>query len=438
MNKIAINILIGILLCLWGCFADLLIFGSLLAFFSLLSIFVKNRWSFSKKDISRIFDVSVLFFISFLIYFLNDDIYTARTNILLFLPIAAYPLLILQLFSAKDKIDLAEGFILSRKFEASLKVDFKIIYFFVLIIATANTEIKPIMFMLLFFTLFILFLFFKRSYFYSKLHFIPAALLITATAFFSSRLYRGSVNELRNIMEDIFLDYFNRFQDPYRTKTSIGEIFGQKNSGKIIVRLKADKKLNGLYLKSNSFNIFKNNEWFNVSRKLYNLKLDNNTYIPGSSGVLTDSFNINIETYNGKALLFYPYRTKKVILSNKGKLDKNGAGVLKFSGEDDYIDYLAFTSDKYINFDDSIRKNDKFISTDYAAEMQKFIKDTGIKVYKDTDSTIISLLTYFKNNYYYSLKGKAEKNNSLSTVGIFYIMKKKDIVSIMQQVWFSS
>jgi hypothetical protein len=146
-------LLLGAGLIFWGWLTGMWLFAIPMAVIIEGSRFISWRWDFSKADVRRIANLSliILIFISIFLLIQNPNFYFIYT-LFPWLPVVSFPLLAVQTYSLDEKIDvtITTLFLLFNEEESNknkrVMIDISYLYLAICILAASNTNVRDIYF----------------------------------------------------------------------------------------------------------------------------------------------------------------------------------------------------------------------------------------------------------------------------------------------------
>jgi hypothetical protein len=112
---------LGATIMFWGWLAGQLVLATIMALVVEGSHFIKLRWDLSTSDFNRISNFCSIVLIGLVVYlFASNKSFKTIIIILKWLPVALFPLLISQLYSTSDRIDISTLFL--HKYQSNLSL----------------------------------------------------------------------------------------------------------------------------------------------------------------------------------------------------------------------------------------------------------------------------------------------------------------------------
>ncbi len=111
-------LMLGASLMFWGWHTGLLALAMVMALVLEASRLIRLRWDLSPSDFNRISDLCTVLFLGMVIYlFVSERSTPAILGILQWLPLTFFPLLVSQVYSTHERINISAFFLTFRKEE---------------------------------------------------------------------------------------------------------------------------------------------------------------------------------------------------------------------------------------------------------------------------------------------------------------------------------
>ncbi len=335
--KLATGILAAAVL-LWGLHNGLLVIALPLAVLIELPRWVPWRWQLSDKDFQRLADASTLGLVLLAVYQFDTRGASGIYGILLWLPVALFPLTVTQLYSTRERIDYTALFWSVRAAAARGKIpdpggaDIRLSYVVVCLVAASGGGAHPRLLLPTAAALTAWVLWSNRPRHYRSVSWMA----MTAAGLAMGFLLQAATLQARRFIEPLAMAYLeDRIAargDPYRAYTAIGHIGELKLSDRIVLRVKPGP--NGekpALLHQATYQTFARNMW--VSRRSAFDELKSSA--EGSAWHIAEErehmSSVSIAAYlpYGKGLLAVPAGTRLVDNLPVDGVYRNRLGALK-------------------------------------------------------------------------------------------------------------
>lgn len=256
-------LLIPLSLVFWGWRSDAAGVAGVLLALVFLSKHSPWRWSLGRSQYHRIGDLTTLLFLGITVYFAGSSTLVHPVYALLrWLPALFAPLLLAQIYGTDGKLPLSALFYSLRRREHPGTLDFRLPYALICVVAAGNRPSPDGAYLggaalLILWTLWC-----NRP----RIQAVPVWLLGFAVA--AGLGYQGQLGlaRLQLLLEEWALSWIGDMDmntDPYRTRTSIGDLGRLKLSGRIVLRVESDVHLIApLLLKETSYDRYQGRQWF--------------------------------------------------------------------------------------------------------------------------------------------------------------------------------
>ena len=347
--KLATGVLAAALL-LWGWHNELLLIALPLAVIIELPRWVPWRWQLDHKDFQRLADVTTVGFVLLAVYQFDDRGASGIYGILLWLPVALFPLTATQLYSTRERIDYTALFWSVRAAVARGKVsdpggvDIRLTYVVVCLVSASGGGAHPRLLLPSAAALAVWVLWSNRPRRYRASSWVAIAVLSLAVCF----LLQAATLQARRIIEPLAMAYLeDRIAargDPYRAYTAIGHIGKLKLSDRILLRVTPDASgRKPTLLHDASYQTFARNMW--VSRRSTFDELRSSA--EGTAWHIAEEpehmSSVSIAAYlpHGKGLLAVPAGTYRVDSLPVDGVYRNRLGALKVLRGPEVVNFRA-------------------------------------------------------------------------------------------------
>lgn len=347
--KLASGVLAAALL-VWGWHNALLLVALPLAVLLELPRWIPWRWALSAKDFQRLADVSTVGFLLLAVYQFDAQGASGIYGILLWLPVALFPLTVTQLYSTRERIDYTALFWSVRAAVARGKVsdpggvDIRLTYVVACLVSASGGEANPKLILPSVAALVVWMLWGNRPRRYRATTWVATA----AAGLALCLLLQAAALQARRLIEPFAMAYLqDRIAargDPYRAYTAIGQIGKLKLSDRIVLRVKPDKSgRKPELLHQATYQTFARNMW--VSRRSDFNELRSSA--EGTAWHIAEEpehlSSVSIATYlpNGKGLLVVPAGTRRVDNLPVDGVYRNRLGALKVLRGPEVVNFRA-------------------------------------------------------------------------------------------------
>ena len=405
-------LLTGICLLIWGWQHEALWIAIPLALLAEISPLIKTRFDITRKELNIIFDMSAIFFAGLLVYGIVSESGSQAIFLLIFwLPIVLFPMVLVQHYSSQwQQIPLTAISLKARKANKLDKsVDISFLYIAATLISASSSQTTPIFFYIALSSVFFISIWRLRGRYFPAWSFIICFSLaasggyIIDTGIVSTQLY------LEEHLGRLFLNWFNKSDDPFSRDTRLGSIGSSKGSGRIIYRLETENNSPPPKLiRDGSFDILLGNNW-SASEIVFSRARTNNmtdwslitTARTYSNHKLATS-TVKISSYfDDNAIIAAPIGTQLISNIPAKKLEFTKLGTIKASEIPEMLVYsVEYSNGGEYNFPP--KSHDLHIPDHYS----KYLVTIATTLQLDTippKEQLTKLHRYFLNNYSYTL-----------------------------------
>jgi len=413
--------LIGASLLFWGWQTENLILASGIAIILEGSRIFKSRWEFSPEDFNRVADLCTVVFLGIVIYFIFKK--NNRQIILIvlqWLPLILLPIVLLQVYSTSDKVDIGAFFLTMRKkkgYRTSILVDILYPYFAISIFSASIANSRDAGFYAGVFILCAWGLWLIRSKKFSLATWI-SLLLIAGSAGYIGHI---GLHNLQLVIEKKSMEWFiglmEKDADPSKSTTAMGEIGKLKLSSRILFRVKPEYEYKGpILLREASYNIYGSSTWF-ATRSYFDPVLpdkDGRSWGLGPDLDLYKKITVNLYLTAGKGMLKLPNGSFKILNLPVLQVEKNRLGSVRVDGGPALINYQVCFNQNRSN-DSPPNKKDLTVPSKEMPALVQVIDELEPDA-KSSREFLDGIDSFFKESFRYSLyqKGEREKRGSIS------------------------
>ena len=341
-------LILGAALMFWGWLTGLWILAAVMALVFEASRLVRLRWDLAPKDFGRISDGCTTLFIVLSIYILmSQRSATFIVAVIQWLPVVLFPLLVAQVYSSADRIDIRNLFLLRRKApndkkQKSTLINLTYPYFAVCIVSAGAANVRDPSFFIGAFLLTALALWAVRSKRFSALAWI-CVLVIGGCSGFVGHI---GLHGLQLVLEKKGLEWTSNFTthdpDPFQTHTAIGDIGTLKPSERIIFRVTPDNRRSApALLRESTYNRYLSPIWVAMEPDFKALKPQPNktTWEISEETAPGRIITVAASLHKGKGLLKLPDGVFQIERLPVVSLEKSRYGTLKVEGGPGIVDY---------------------------------------------------------------------------------------------------
>jgi hypothetical protein len=224
----------------------------------------RRRWEVSPEDFHRIGDLSTLLFVALVVYlYLTRDMIRAVATVLAWLPVACFPLIAAQTLSAAGRLDLGALFWSQRRGSAGAprgSIDVSYPYFALCVLSAGAANVRTPVYYAGTCVLGAWALWRARSRGSSAWVWAGLVAAAAALGFAAQSGLAGLQRSLENAALEAVFGSGVGDADPYRSRTSLGQIGRLQLSGEIALRVSADHP--PALLRQASYNLYRNAQWF--------------------------------------------------------------------------------------------------------------------------------------------------------------------------------
>jgi len=401
----------------WGLHNELWLVALPLAVVIELPRWVPWRWALSDKDFQRLADATTIGFLLLAAYQFDARGASGIYGILLWLPVALFPLTATQLYSTRECIDYAALFWSVRAAVARGRVsdpggvDIRLTYIVVCLVSASGGGAYPKLLVPTTALLVVWLLWSNRPRAYGPTRWVAMAIAALALGV----LLQTATLKARRIIEPFAMAYLEdriaARSDPYRAYTAIGQIGKLKLSDRIVLRVKpGEGGQKPQLLHQASYQTFARNMW--VSRRSNFDELRSSAegtawHVAKEPAHLSW---VSIATYlpHGKGLLAVPAGTRRVDRLPVDGVYRNRLGALKVLRGPEVVNFRAhYRPHDFV--DAAPEAADLAVPKAQQALFSDIARGLGLDASRDRQS-VEKLRQYFSRGFSYSLDLKAARN----------------------------
>jgi len=404
-------LLLGASLLFWGWQTGQIILAVIMASVLEGARFVSFRWELSDPDFNRISDFCTVILVGMVAYLLLTQRSFALILVFLkWLPIAFLPLMIAQIYSTSDSIDISALFLMVRKKKGmederpGTKINLTYPYFVHCILSASAANVRNMWFYAGLLLLSAWALWTIRPKRNSPILWIFLISLIAAAGYVGHVGLHG----LQKILDKKGVEWFYGFNaqdtDPFQRATAIGDIGNLKLSGRIVFKVKPDNNdRTPMLLGQSSYNAYRSTRWFAAGSKYQKVRSDSdkttwNFYPePGKGKLIT----VMSPLRKGRGILTLPNGTYRISDLPVSNMEQSNTNAVKVENGPGFVNYRVRFSPKTF-FDQPPNENDLTIPKRERRAIIGIIEQLKLKSLPQKE-ILQSINAFFENNFKYSL-----------------------------------
>jgi transglutaminase-like putative cysteine protease len=407
-------------LLLWGWHNELVLVALPLALLVELPRWMPWRWQLSDKDFQRLADASTVGFVLLAIYQFDAVGASGIYGILLWLPLALYPLTATQLYSTRERINYTALFWSVRAAVSRGRVadpggvDIRLAYLVICLVSASGGGAHPKLLLPSAAALVVWVLWSNRPRRYRAASWALMAVVGIALCL----LLQLSTLMARRWIEPFAMAYLGdrmaARSDPYRAYTSIGQIGKLKLSDRIVLRVKPDAGgQRPTLLRQAVYQTFARNMWVSRRSEFNELRSSEEGLAWHMAEKRPHMSTVSIAAYmpNGKGLLAVPAGTRWVNNLPVDGVYRNRLGALKVLRGPEVVDFRA-----HYRLDDSLDAPPEAEDLSVAKDHRKLFAELAERLSLDADrdrQTVEKVRRYFSGGFAYSLDLQAPRDQAM-------------------------
>ncbi|MFH2219813.1 MAG: transglutaminase-like domain-containing protein [Pseudomonadota bacterium] len=414
--------LLGAALLFWGWQTGQLVIAFPMAIALEVSDLVKLRWNFSASDVNRISDFCTILIVGMLIYLLAlNKSFGAILTLLKWLPVTLFPLVLCQVYSADDRIDISSLFLIFRKRagqmgeDTGFKINLTYPYLIQCVISTSTANVRTISYYAGVLIVSAWSLWTIRPSRFSPVIWV-LLLILVGTMGYAGHI---GIQKLQVVVEDIGVELLSGTKniDPFKRTTAIGDIGVLKRSGKILFRVKPASEIHiPFLLREASYNFYRSSTWYAVGSRFSRVQHDSDPSVWTFRPKPDDDETITISDYlrGGKGILKLPNGTFQLTDLPVLRMQRNRAGTVKIEDGPGFVSYNAKFS-KNAHYDDPPDDMDLKVPQKEKDAISKIRKELNLQSPSPRE-IITAIGSFFQKDFKYSLvqSGKNSHNTPLA------------------------
>lgn len=405
------SLLIGAALMFWGWQTDHMIFAAIMAILLECSNFIELKWDVSSADFSRISDVCNLIFLGAAVYLFTSTRSAGAILVLIqWLPMILLPLLLFQMYSTSDKIDISAIFLLMRKKrkkkvgKPSTTINLTYPYVVLCIVSASAANVRTFWFYPAVFLLTAWALWPNKSKRYS----LPMWFCLLVLGGFGGYWGHIGLHNLQLTLEEKgmvwFQDLIRADRDPYRNRTAIGDIGELKLSDRIVFRVKQKSDTaHPILLREASYNKYNASGWFAFRANFTDIRPEHGRIKWDSQPSQSTNKTITVSAYlkGGKGLLKLPNGTYQIAQLPAYKIKHNPYGAVKIEEGPGLLNYQVHFG-SYSSLDSTPNGADLSIPEQEEATLSRIVQELDLAS-KNPQKILERVNNFFQQEFKYSL-----------------------------------
>ena len=406
-------LLLAAALLLWGLCADRPVVALLLALPLELSRVVHWRWQLGDRDFDRVTDVTAIGFVLVGIYAFDQYAFHGVYRLIEWLPMLLYALVLVQVFSSRQRIAYRSLFHSVRRahrrglVSADAGIDFRLPYLgCCLAAATVNTEARiPVFWGLLAVLAWLLWS--NRSRRYGARAWMVAFSMFVVLGVAADAGVIGLRKALEPAVVRWFQDRIWSHRDPFRAYTSIGQIGQQKLSDRMVLRVTPEPGTGYVpeLLRESAYQTFSKNMWLagNANFEALTPDLDGTVWAfrEPEPGAQVRRVAIGAYLPRGRGMLPLPVGSTALTELPAEEVERNPLGAIRVVKGPDFAEYTAtFTPSQ--SYEAPPTESDLRVPSDLATLMQQVVQGLGVEHLAPREA-IARLDQWFGRDFGYSL-----------------------------------
>ncbi|NDY73899.1 hypothetical protein DO021_19375 [Desulfobacter hydrogenophilus] len=414
----------------WGHQAGYLIPACFMGVVIELARVIKVRWEPSLDQVNKISDTCTVCLAGTIIYFVSLEIQTALVNILRYLPVFAFPLIVVQEYSTIGDIDVRSLYLFKKKIMGETKavrINLSLAFIIICLISVAAVNNRLFPYYPVAFGILAIIFFFQRTREADIRIWVAAVIIAAIMGFF---LQTGFHHAQRIMTRRAWHRMLNDSADPLRGTTALGRVGRLKVSNRIIFRvIPPETDDGGAYLlKEAAYTFLSGNMWTAAQNKFKPVtQSENSNFITGlqpfsdhrgpgrqqADRPVSSKPTLTILTRMKKAkgVLRSPEKILEIDCSAISDVKTNGLGTFVVGDAPGFIIYDV----RYGDPGTQIRppgKLDLLIPDQEKALFQNLAVELGLGPNKPVQKILPKIKKYFFTNFSYTLDLKAGKKTS--------------------------
>jgi hypothetical protein len=421
----------------WGYQTGYLTFACLMAVVIEIARFLDLGWEPSLDQVNKISDTCTVCFAGTIIYFVSMDIETALKNILHYLPLFAFPLILVQEFSTAGEIDVRALYLFKKKIKGeskAVRINLSLAFIIICLISSAAAHNRQFPYYPVALGLIAVVLFFQRPREAdTRIWFAAMGVAAIMGFFLQTGIHYSQWAMTRRAWHWLMTDN----ADPLRGATALGKIGRLKPSNKIVFRvIPPDNDAGSTYLlKEAAYTFLSDKVWTAAQRKFETVPLSNDDgFIAGlpavsahrEMGTATQNWNphlaiqptpavavLTIQTRmkKPKGVLRLPENAMEIYCPTVSEVKTNGLGTFVVN---DALGFMIYDV-RYGEPGTGITppgKHDLRLPDEEKALFQNLAVELGLTPGTSAQMILSEIKKYFLKNFSYTLDLKTDDTTS--------------------------
>jgi len=390
MNKPISIVLLS--LAAWGWLSQTWVIALLIIVMVAINPLIAARWNLDRKQFYRFTDFCVVLLLLFLSWaYLFGSEGNPIFTVLAWAPVIVAPILFAQLYSTSERVPPGTLFYSMRGARAGQMADIDIQYPYALIVvlsaSSANTQ--DLAYFAVAGILLSMILLLEKSSSTGRLVLAGALLAVLSTAYFA----QIQLKLLHRFVEEKSIEWLSDgITDPFKSRTSIGDIGKLKLSNRILLRVRAEHPM---LLLQTSYEHYLGKEWFSSSPAFTDFEP-----VPATSQGQKDVRMLEVyQAFRADTMLALPAGVQRITGLEEARLQSNDTGSIKLKKPPGEARYQVF-------YDGANRwppqDSDRVIPEQHLDWMQQVGDEIGLKD-KSPLEAVSAIRQFFFNRFKYSL-----------------------------------
>lgn len=437
--------LLGAALIFWGWQTGLWLFAIPMAVIIEASHWISWRWDFTAADIRRIAMFSLFILIFLIIYIsIHNPIFYLIYTLLQWLAVALFPLIVAQVYSVEEKIDVTALFLFLMDGKTirnqSFTIDISYPYLAACILSASNANVDNISFYTGMVVILAIALWSIRSKRFSPIAWICLMILAGSLGFIG----QIGLHKLHLAFEESVVSWYSDITqyniNLSHIRTNIGDLGELKQSNKIIFRVATEnQQASPSLLREASYNKYYSSTWGavepnfnsvqpaqngtswrldNTPSQLVSLEKQSQKLQPPILPEKDSKITISTTLHNSQSLLTLPNGTFEINELPVSQMEKNKYGTVKVTGKVNRIQYQAYFNQD-LSWDNPPTSDDLQIPNKEKAALNQILEQLDIQG-KSPQQIVNRVDSFFLKNFTYSLQ-LSDRGNSSTPLAAFLL-----------------
>jgi transglutaminase-like putative cysteine protease len=341
--------LLFLTLLFWGYETNTLIAAIPVAIALEIPMFIETRWEFSDKDLNRIWDLCAVLLVALgIVIAATNDLAKASFQFIQYLPFAFVPIVAAQRYSTYESLKWSVfSWFLRRtpdSFTARRIADVNWIYFAAILFATSATHDRNVVFfpgmcLLIGYALFSI-----RPPRTSIAPWIVLFALVAVTGSFAHHGLFTLQNKVQSVFDEMLADLLKRDPDLHESHTRIGSKGRISMSGRIVMRVHAEKGLPPSLLREATYDTYAKGVWRSIDSAFQTLPFSTDEtaqILPKKPITYSARVSRSISSKYGHLALPNGVYGLREVGPAVSEIITNRLGFARYSSEASFLTYIA-------------------------------------------------------------------------------------------------